>query len=173
MGSLDIWDRPSWVDTLEKTYTLPQGFHCTWMLPLGLMQVGILVVFPQRCAQAKGKGRAVFVLSLPNSTNVCLSWFPVHAEFRQRELQKTRGKFVSAQIWVFPYSTSKAHCRLSPCAFPSSLLHQKIWASFASPVGPQVSAQEVAPEAPGQPKTWLEPLTTGGLVKIPYNKPYP
>lgn len=40
--------------------------------------------------------RTVFVLRLSISTNVFLSCFSVHAEFRQRELQKTRGKFSSA-----------------------------------------------------------------------------
>lgn len=32
---------------------------------------------------------------------------------------------------------------------------------------------EAIPEAPGWPKTWLESLSMGGLVNIPYNEDYP
>ena len=114
-----------------------------WLL--GLTWVGIWVVFPQRCSHAKGKEDCICPKTV--YLNYCLSCFFVHAEFRQRELQKTRGKFSSAWSWVLPSSALKAHSRLSPYASPSSLLHQKIWASFALPVGPQVSAQKL-PQMP-------------------------
>lgn len=104
-------------------------------------------LYSHRGVHMQKEKRTVFVLRVSISTNVFLSCFSVHAEFRQRELQKTHGKFSSACSWVLPSSTLKAHSRLSPYASPSSLLHQKIWASFALPVGPQVSAQKL-PQMP-------------------------